>query len=79
MNFKQWLLEYEGNTFNQADAYRNPQDGPVDSKYYGKSDGHGKEIGGRFSKIDKEFGMKSDDPMLKIQKLMRKMKKKMVK
>ena len=79
MNFKQWLLEYEGNTFNQASDYHNPKDGPVDSKYYGKSDGHEKDPNGEFDKISKDYGFKSDDPLLKIQKLMRKMRKMMVK
>lgn len=80
MNFKQWLLEYEGNTFSQEEDLVNPRS--MNSKYKGKgdnSDGQRADLNGEFDKISKDYGLKPDDPLLKIQNLMRKMRKMMVK
>lgn len=81
MNFKQWLREYEGDTFSQErDLVNGPQ--YPNSKYKGKGDneeGNRKDLPGEFDKIGKEYGFKPDDPLLKLQKLMRKMRKMMVK
>lgn len=81
MNFKQWLLEYEGFNFSQEkDLVNGPQ--YPNSKYKGKGDneeGQRSDLGGEFDKINKEYGFKPNDPLLKIQKLMRKMRKMMVK
>lgn len=86
MNFKQWLLEYEGNTWPQDTPGGEPNtvNGPEfpNSKYKGKgdnSDGKRADLNGEFDKINKDYGLKPDDPLLKIQKLMRKMRKMMVK
>lgn len=81
MKFKQWLLEWEGNAFAQEkDLVNGPQ--YPNSKYKGKGDneeGNRANLGGEFDKISKDYGLKPDDPLLKLQKLMRKMRKMMVK
>jgi len=81
MTFKQWLIEYEGDTFSQErDLVNGPQ--YPNSKYKGKGnneEGERSDLGNEFDKISQQYGMKADDPLLKIQKLMRKMKKMMVK
>lgn len=81
MNFKQWLAEYEGSNFSQErDLVNGPQ--YPNSKYKGKGDneeGERADLNGTLDKVSKDYGLKPDDPLLKIQKLMRKMNKMMVK
>ena len=78
-NFKQWFLEYEGNNFSQeSDLVNGPQ--YPNSKYKGKGnneEGDRKDLNGEFDKISKEYGFKPDDPLLKLCKMKKKMKKQM--
>jgi hypothetical protein len=79
MSFKHWLLEYEGFNFSQEpDLVNGPQ--YPNSKYKGKGnneEGERSDLPNVFDKISKSFGIKPNDPLVKIQSLMKKMNKKM--
>lgn len=66
MNFKQWLVEWEGCTFNQESDLVNGKQYP-NSKYKGKGERDSMEIGDGLKQIQKKFGFKDDDEILKMQ------------